>query len=127
LTTDDSGKCKAADNNCDSGAPYLTKDGCKADCPADSYVRKFTDPDTNKKSCIQDICGDDTILKQSDGTCVACAEHTKKKAGASANDPDTCVADTCIERQKLLKNGECGACPDYQVTKGTVGTSKECE
>lgn len=120
MTTDTNGKCAANDNSCTTGAEYLSASGCVASCPADSYVRAFTDAN-NKKSCVQDVCDDDKVLKKADGTCVSCDAYTKRTDGK------TCKADTCEKRQKLLDDGTCGACPDYQVTKGTVGTSKECE
>jgi hypothetical protein len=122
LTTDTNGDCAAAANNCTSGAEYLAASGCVSACPVDAYVRAFTDANNNnKKSCIQDVCDDDKVLKKADGTCEACAEYTKKK------DSKTCEAATCVARQKLLKDGTCGACPDYQVVKGTQGANKECE
>jgi len=74
-----------------------------------------------KFTCTQDVCAADQVLKAADGTCEACAAYTKR-----ATDK-TCDAAVCVARQKLLSDGTCGACPDYQVTKGTVGTSKLCE
>lgn len=122
MTTDTNGKCAAASNTCTTGAEYLTAGGCKAACDADSYTRAFTDAN-GKKSCIQDICDSDKVLKKADGTCVACAAYTKVK------DSKTCEAATCKAREKLLTDGTCGACPDYQVVKSTEteGSNKECE
>lgn len=70
---------------------------------------------------MQDVCAADQVLKAVDGTCTSCAAYTKR------TDSKTCAADVCIARQKLLDDGTCGACPDYQVTAGTVGTSRLCE
>lgn len=121
MTTDTNGKCAAATNDCTTGAEYLTAAGCKADCEADTYVRKFTDAN-GKKSCIQDVCDSDKVLKKSDGTCVACDAYTKVK------DSKTCAADTCKAREKLLNDGTCGACPDYQNVDPTetLGSNKKC-
>lgn len=121
MTSDNAGKCEAKSNTCTSGAEYLAASGCVTTCPANEYVRANTDA-AGKKSCIQDVCEGEKVLKKTDGTCEACAEFTKKK------DSKTCEADTCIARQKLLSDGSCGACPDYFVTKAAdAGQSKECE
>ena len=116
----DSGKCKADENKCTTGAEYLSASGCVEKCPTDSYVRAFTDAN-DKKSCVQDVCDADQVLQKADGTCKACEKYTKRVDGK------TCAADTCVKRQKLLDDGTCGACPDYQVTDGDIGTSKLCK
>lgn len=59
-------------------------------------------------------------MKKADGTCIACAEYTKKK------DSKTCEADTCTGRNRLTKAGTCVACDDYLKVKADSGT-KVCE
>jgi hypothetical protein len=122
-TAEANGDCKALANACTGDKPFqdaTAAGGCAAACPVDGYVRANTAAD-GKKSCIQDVCPADQVLKKADGTCEACAAYSKR------SDSKTCKADVCKAREKLLSDGSCGPCPDYQVTKGEVGTSQACE